>query len=160
MVSEWWYSWTLCIITLSLSVSSLPPTEGECSRSASGALMRNGVGKHTSANGIIYTGEWHEDKVYTLMLCLNTYLKSLAKSKAWVAGISVQLSILVLSLVPDAWQRDFATSLWSPLWRRIQRQYVPWHRDIYFPRSLYLQGSFCKQQVQVISILQFSVLIL
>uniref|UniRef100_A0A665WCY8 MORN repeat containing 2 n=1 Tax=Echeneis naucrates TaxID=173247 RepID=A0A665WCY8_ECHNA len=38
--------------------------EGECSRSASGALMRNGVGKHTSANGIIYTGEWLEDRMH------------------------------------------------------------------------------------------------
>lgn len=75
--------------------SCLPPTEGECSRSASGTLMRNGVGKHTSANGIIYIGEWHEDKVrYTQVICLNTHLKSLVKaSMAW---ISVQLFMPVL----------------------------------------------------------------
>uniref|UniRef100_A0A3Q0RKN7 MORN repeat containing 2 n=1 Tax=Amphilophus citrinellus TaxID=61819 RepID=A0A3Q0RKN7_AMPCI len=38
--------------------------EGECSRSACGATVRSGVGKHTSASGIIYTGEWHEDKMH------------------------------------------------------------------------------------------------
>ncbi|XP_040001023.1 MORN repeat-containing protein 2 isoform X3 [Xiphias gladius] len=38
--------------------------EGECSKSASGVMMRSGAGKHTSANGIIYTGEWHEDKMH------------------------------------------------------------------------------------------------
>ncbi|XP_071357931.1 MORN repeat-containing protein 2 [Trachinotus anak] len=38
--------------------------EGEFSRSASGALMRSGIGKHTSVNGIIYTGEWHDDKMH------------------------------------------------------------------------------------------------
>ncbi|XP_049892455.1 MORN repeat-containing protein 2 isoform X2 [Epinephelus moara] len=38
--------------------------EGECSMSASGVMMRSGSGKHTSAGGIIYTGEWHEDKMH------------------------------------------------------------------------------------------------
>lgn len=38
--------------------------EGECSRSAYGALVRSGAGKHTSASGITYTGEWHEDKMH------------------------------------------------------------------------------------------------
>ncbi|XP_020495160.2 MORN repeat-containing protein 2 [Labrus bergylta] len=38
--------------------------EGECSRVAAGALMRSGTGKHTSAGGVIYTGEWHEDKMH------------------------------------------------------------------------------------------------
>ncbi|XP_034529662.1 MORN repeat-containing protein 2 isoform X1 [Notolabrus celidotus] len=37
--------------------------EGECSRGASGAMVRSGPGKHTSAGGVIYTGEWTEDKV-------------------------------------------------------------------------------------------------
>ncbi|XP_029902063.1 MORN repeat-containing protein 2 [Myripristis murdjan] len=37
--------------------------EGERSWSASGVLMRSGTGKQISANGIIYTGEWHEDKM-------------------------------------------------------------------------------------------------
>ncbi|KAK2883152.1 MORN repeat-containing protein 2 [Channa argus] len=38
--------------------------EGECSRLASGVIMRSGTGKHTSENGIVYTGEWHEDKMH------------------------------------------------------------------------------------------------
>ncbi|MED6263231.1 hypothetical protein CHARACLAT_002423 [Characodon lateralis] len=37
--------------------------EGQCSRSASGALVRSGIGKHTSVSGIIYMGEWCEDKM-------------------------------------------------------------------------------------------------
>ncbi|XP_071389731.1 MORN repeat-containing protein 2 [Centroberyx affinis] len=37
--------------------------EGECSRSASGVVMRSGTGKQITASGIIYTGEWHEDKM-------------------------------------------------------------------------------------------------
>ncbi|XP_058480453.1 MORN repeat-containing protein 2 [Solea solea] len=37
--------------------------EGGCGRCASGAMVRKGVGKHTSANGIIYTGVWQEDKM-------------------------------------------------------------------------------------------------
>lgn len=44
-------------------------TEGECSRSASGVMMRSGAGKYTSAGGIIYTGEWHEDKVCIYCVC-------------------------------------------------------------------------------------------
>lgn len=42
---------------------SLFSAEGECSRSESGAVMRSGTGKHTSAGGVVYTGEWREDKV-------------------------------------------------------------------------------------------------
>ncbi|XP_076578022.1 MORN repeat-containing protein 2 [Chaetodon auriga] len=38
--------------------------EGECSRSTSGVMMRSGAGKHTSAGGVIYTGEWREDKMH------------------------------------------------------------------------------------------------
>ncbi|XP_019134506.2 MORN repeat-containing protein 2 [Larimichthys crocea] len=38
--------------------------EGECSRCASGVMMRSGAGKHTSEGGVIYTGEWHEDKMH------------------------------------------------------------------------------------------------
>ncbi|XP_047430538.1 MORN repeat-containing protein 2 [Mugil cephalus] len=38
--------------------------EGESSRSESGAMVRSGTGKHTSACGIIYTGEWSEDKMH------------------------------------------------------------------------------------------------
>ncbi|XP_029969653.1 MORN repeat-containing protein 2 [Salarias fasciatus] len=37
--------------------------EGECCRSLSGALVRNGTGKHTSAYGVTYTGDWCNDKM-------------------------------------------------------------------------------------------------
>ncbi|XP_013855546.1 MORN repeat-containing protein 2 isoform X2 [Austrofundulus limnaeus] len=36
---------------------------GESSRSSSGALVRSGTGKHTSSNGLVYIGEWCEDKM-------------------------------------------------------------------------------------------------
>ncbi|XP_026217268.1 MORN repeat-containing protein 2 isoform X1 [Anabas testudineus] len=38
--------------------------EGDYSRSATGVILRSGTGKHISANGILYTGEWHEDKMH------------------------------------------------------------------------------------------------
>ncbi|XP_029016109.1 MORN repeat-containing protein 2-like [Betta splendens] len=38
--------------------------EGECCTSASGVMMRSGTGRHISANGLKYTGEWHEDKMH------------------------------------------------------------------------------------------------
>ncbi|KAA8580061.1 hypothetical protein FQN60_005596 [Etheostoma spectabile] len=38
--------------------------EGECNRAASGVMMRSGTGKHTSAGGTTYTGEWLEDKMH------------------------------------------------------------------------------------------------
>ncbi|KAM3587436.1 uncharacterized protein V6R79_005502 [Siganus canaliculatus] len=38
--------------------------EGKCSRSAAGVMMRSGVGEYTSADGVTYTGEWHEDKMH------------------------------------------------------------------------------------------------
>ncbi|RVE56443.1 hypothetical protein OJAV_G00221210 [Oryzias javanicus] len=37
--------------------------EGECSRCESGELVKSGIGKHTSANGLTYVGEWCEDKM-------------------------------------------------------------------------------------------------
>ncbi|KAM6984750.1 MORN repeat-containing protein 2-like [Aplochiton taeniatus] len=37
--------------------------EGECYRSVDGVVVRSGTGKHISANGIIYTGKWHDDKM-------------------------------------------------------------------------------------------------
>ncbi|XP_077957896.1 MORN repeat-containing protein 2 isoform X4 [Gasterosteus aculeatus] len=38
--------------------------EGECSGSASEGVKRSGAGKHASAGGVIYTGEWLEDKMH------------------------------------------------------------------------------------------------
>lgn len=46
-----------------MNLCNLSSTEGKCIRSESGELKRSGAGKHTSADGSIYTGEWHEDKV-------------------------------------------------------------------------------------------------
>ncbi|XP_076007675.1 MORN repeat-containing protein 2 isoform X1 [Genypterus blacodes] len=43
--------------------SSLLFTEGLYT-STSGVRMRTGTGKHTSASGIIYNGDWHEDKMH------------------------------------------------------------------------------------------------
>lgn len=53
----------------SMHRSLSPSTEGECSSFAPGVIMRSGTGSHTSASGIIYTGEWHEDKVWIHCVC-------------------------------------------------------------------------------------------
>lgn len=37
--------------------------EGKCIVDESGAMKRSGAGKHSSADGSVYTGEWHKDKV-------------------------------------------------------------------------------------------------
>ncbi|XP_072309602.1 MORN repeat-containing protein 2 [Eucyclogobius newberryi] len=37
--------------------------EGQCSESASGAIVRGGAGKHISSGGVVYVGEWREDKM-------------------------------------------------------------------------------------------------
>ncbi|XP_049640958.1 MORN repeat-containing protein 2 [Suncus etruscus] len=37
--------------------------EGECTRSPSGVVERNGTGTHTTPNGIVYTGSWKDDKM-------------------------------------------------------------------------------------------------
>ncbi|XP_061089227.1 MORN repeat-containing protein 2 [Conger conger] len=36
---------------------------GECSQSPDGTVKRDGVGTQTSANGLVYTGEWKDDKL-------------------------------------------------------------------------------------------------
>ncbi|KAF7658445.1 hypothetical protein LDENG_00012420 [Lucifuga dentata] len=51
-------------VTISYIFPNGDKYEGECSRSTSGVMMRSGSGTHTSASGIIYTGEWHEDKMH------------------------------------------------------------------------------------------------
>ncbi|XP_004082946.1 MORN repeat-containing protein 2 [Oryzias latipes] len=38
--------------------------EGDCSGSDSDGLVRSGIGKHTSANGLTYVGEWCKDKMH------------------------------------------------------------------------------------------------
>ncbi|XP_053717869.1 MORN repeat-containing protein 2 isoform X2 [Synchiropus splendidus] len=36
---------------------------GDCIRMPSGETKRSGSGRHTSASGIVYTGEWRDDKM-------------------------------------------------------------------------------------------------
>ncbi|KAK7896350.1 hypothetical protein WMY93_021675 [Mugilogobius chulae] len=45
--------------------------EGQGRKSASGAMVRRGTGKHISASGIIYNGEWNEDKVWGFLCLIN-----------------------------------------------------------------------------------------
>ncbi|XP_075392193.1 MORN repeat-containing protein 2 [Tenrec ecaudatus] len=37
--------------------------DGDCTRTSSGIFERNGIGIHTTPNGIIYTGSWKDDKM-------------------------------------------------------------------------------------------------
>ncbi|XP_005893827.2 MORN repeat-containing protein 2 [Bos mutus] len=37
--------------------------EGDCIRTSSGVIERNGIGIHTTPNGIVYTGSWKDDKM-------------------------------------------------------------------------------------------------
>ncbi|XP_059895019.1 MORN repeat-containing protein 2 isoform X1 [Gadus macrocephalus] len=37
--------------------------EGESIKSESGVVMRSGTGQQSSANGVVYTGEWQEDQM-------------------------------------------------------------------------------------------------
>ncbi|XP_070284685.1 MORN repeat-containing protein 2 [Myotis yumanensis] len=37
--------------------------DGDCTRTPFGIVERNGIGVHTTPNGIIYTGNWKDDKM-------------------------------------------------------------------------------------------------
>ncbi|XP_061012105.1 MORN repeat-containing protein 2 [Dama dama] len=37
--------------------------DGDCTRTSSGVIERNGIGIHTTPNGIVYTGSWKNDKM-------------------------------------------------------------------------------------------------
>ncbi|XP_071064770.1 MORN repeat-containing protein 2 [Dasypus novemcinctus] len=37
--------------------------DGDCTRTASGIFERNGIGIHTTPNGIVYIGSWKDDKM-------------------------------------------------------------------------------------------------
>ncbi|KAK1171603.1 MORN repeat-containing protein 2 isoform X1 [Acipenser oxyrinchus oxyrinchus] len=37
--------------------------DGECQKSSDGVIMRSGSGIHTTPNGIIYKGQWYNDKM-------------------------------------------------------------------------------------------------
>ncbi|XP_045406572.1 MORN repeat-containing protein 2 [Lemur catta] len=37
--------------------------DGDCTRTSSGIYERNGMGIHTTPNGIVYTGSWRDDKM-------------------------------------------------------------------------------------------------
>lgn len=44
--------------------------DGDCTRTSSGIFERNGIGIHTTPNGIVYTGSWKDDKVSLLFSIL------------------------------------------------------------------------------------------
>uniref|UniRef100_A0A8C6UKW9 MORN repeat containing 2 n=1 Tax=Neogobius melanostomus TaxID=47308 RepID=A0A8C6UKW9_9GOBI len=50
-------------VTISYIFPNADKYEGQCCKSTSGALVRGGTGKHTSASGVIYSGEWYDDKM-------------------------------------------------------------------------------------------------
>ncbi|XP_059263605.1 MORN repeat-containing protein 2 [Mustela nigripes] len=37
--------------------------DGDCTRTSSGIFERNGIGTHTTPNGIVYKGSWKDDKM-------------------------------------------------------------------------------------------------
>ncbi|XP_055986541.1 MORN repeat-containing protein 2 [Sorex fumeus] len=37
--------------------------DGECTRTSAGIVERNGIGTHSTPNGIVYTGSWKDDKM-------------------------------------------------------------------------------------------------
>ncbi|XP_012873350.1 PREDICTED: MORN repeat-containing protein 2 [Dipodomys ordii] len=37
--------------------------DGDCTRTSTGIYERNGIGIHTTPNGIVYTGNWQDDKM-------------------------------------------------------------------------------------------------
>ncbi|KAI5125154.1 Morn Repeat-Containing Protein 1 [Manis pentadactyla] len=41
--------------------------DGDCTRTSSGIFERNGIGIHTTPNGIIYTGSWKDDKISEIL---------------------------------------------------------------------------------------------
>lgn len=53
LLSQWCFNWKYQFLFL----------EGECKKTPEGLLQRNGLGVHTSANGMIYIGNWLNDKV-------------------------------------------------------------------------------------------------
>lgn len=67
--------------------------------------------------------------------------------------VSHACSVSPSVLLPDAGQGDPAASLWSSIWRRIQRQHVPRHRNIHLPGWLYLQRPFSQEQVKSSAVL-------
>lgn len=53
LLSQWCFNWKYQFLFL----------EGECKKTPEGLLQRNGLGVHTSANGMTYIGSWLNDKV-------------------------------------------------------------------------------------------------
>ncbi|XP_059842399.1 MORN repeat-containing protein 2 isoform X1 [Hemitrygon akajei] len=51
------------ILTVNVIFPNEDRYEGECIRIDGVGLERNGFGIHTSSNGIIYTGQWKNDKM-------------------------------------------------------------------------------------------------
>lgn len=115
------------------------PAEGECTSSESGLMMRSGVGKHTSADGATYTGEWREDKVRTCSKCV------LHESSGSRGRVPVLLSLTKCPsprvLHADAWYGLPAAPLRGSLSRPVQGQHVPRRRHVHIPGRMHLHGS-------------------
>ncbi|XP_060275907.1 MORN repeat-containing protein 2 [Ovis aries] len=45
------------------NLSRSPVSNRDCTRTSSGVIERNGIGIHTTPNGIVYTGSWKDDKM-------------------------------------------------------------------------------------------------
>lgn len=73
MVSDGTASHVYIAVTYCRSHHLFFSSEGECSKTPSGVLMRGGVGKHTSTDGVTYIGEWHDDKVCICMCVYTTF---------------------------------------------------------------------------------------
>lgn len=104
MVSDGTASHVYIAVTYCRSHHLFFSSEGECSKTPSGVLMRGGVGKHTSTDGVTYIGEWHDDKV-CICMCVCT-LPPLMPVCLYFPSCSLSVPLT------DAWQRDPEAFLW------------------------------------------------
>ncbi|XP_006638614.2 MORN repeat-containing protein 2 [Lepisosteus oculatus] len=51
------------VLTVSYVFPNGDKYDGECCKTSEGVVMRSGIGKHTAANGVIYTGQWKDDEM-------------------------------------------------------------------------------------------------
>ncbi|XP_069091209.1 MORN repeat-containing protein 2 isoform X2 [Pleurodeles waltl] len=51
------------VFTISFVFPNGDKYDGECTRTPSGTLERNGTGIHITPNGIIYEGNWRDDRM-------------------------------------------------------------------------------------------------
>uniref|UniRef100_A0A8C9EHI0 MORN repeat containing 2 n=1 Tax=Pavo cristatus TaxID=9049 RepID=A0A8C9EHI0_PAVCR len=57
------FSTDAVVFEVSFTFPNKEKYEGECKKTPEGLLQRNGLGVHTSANGMMYTGSWLNDKM-------------------------------------------------------------------------------------------------